>query len=99
VHETQNLPIARSSRFDSERRHQSSQPLTAIDLTGRVTPSVTPAPAFALSPPDCLNLIDDTGRRYLWPMWPGSSWQHELALAQVFYRQHAGVEIVTAVGR
>jgi hypothetical protein len=67
--------------------------------TGAALAALLPSFFHTGEAPDCLTLIDIEGHRYMWPTGPGSSWQHELAIAQVFYRQHAGVEIVTAVGR
>jgi hypothetical protein len=101
VRGTQNLPTVRSSRFDPERRHQSGQPLTGFRLINSATRSATDRPTFAPlagTAPNSITLIDTDCHRYLWPMGPDSTWQRELAIAQVFYR-YSGIEILTAVGR
>jgi hypothetical protein len=82
---------------------------SSANAKGAVTVAVIPLPgptaaahhgvSLLRSEGLCLTLIDTDCHRYLWPMGPESTWQRELAIAQVFYRDHAGIEIVTAVGR
>lgn len=78
---TQNLPAARSSRFDSERRHHSESSTYSVRLITRVTRRVTPlalllclaAPAYAQR-----DLAEEARRTPGDPVTgqKGCTWQH-----------------------